>query len=216
MEKGKLLAELHQVGLLIKGHFKLSGGAHTDTYIDKNVIYSYPWLIPHIAKNLADAITDSREHGDLELPGIIISPAIGALILGHATILELGKKVGGYPAMNMRFAWCERDDNKKMVLRRGFEKIFKRDQSGYRGKVCIIEDVLTTGKSVREVKTLVESHGVKVDSVAAAFNRGQVTKETLGVEKLVSLFDMTLPSWTPNECLLCGQGVPLDHNLGHG
>jgi len=216
MNKGELLPELHRVGLLRKGHFNLSSGAHTDTYIDKNVIYSHPWLIPHLAENLSNEIDGSRQAGDLELPGIIISPALGALVLGYATTLKLSEKVGGHVGRLMRFAWCERNEEGKMVLKRGFDRVFDRDSSGYRSKVCIIEDSLTTGRNVLEVKKEIERHGAKVEFVAALFNRGQVTKEILGVDKLAVLYDMTLPSWDPGKCPQCEKGVPLDHQFGHG
>jgi orotate phosphoribosyltransferase len=87
-------------------------------------------------------------------------------------------------------------------------------------RVLVVEDVLTTGGSVRQVAELVHCYGGKVVAVSAVCNRGSVTERDLGDDvpfpKLTSLVNINLESWSPEDCPMCRDGVPVNTQYGHG
>ena len=187
------LQTFRQTGAYLKGHFRLTSGLHSGEYLQSALVLQHPYL----AQRLGRALAESMPKGQGSIAQIVVSPALGGLIIGHEVARALGA----------RFLFTERDpagpegkSSAKMTLRRGF--------SLTPGETAVvIEDVVTTGGSTREVIELLQAAGVQVLAAGSIIDRsgGRVD---LGVPR-VALATLDAVSWTPEECPLCKQGLPV-------
>ncbi|MCX7765715.1 MAG: orotate phosphoribosyltransferase [Candidatus Sumerlaeia bacterium] len=173
---------LEQTGALLTGHFRLSSGLHSQYYFQCARLFQYPEITEQIVAELAPYFAG-------EQPDVIITPAVGGIILGY----ELAR------SLHCRAIFTERQQD-VMTLRRGFEI-----QQGE--KVLIAEDVVTTGASVLEIKQLALFNGAEVKGFCSVVNRsgGKFSPP----EKYVSWLTLELETFTPDTCPLCQQGLPL-------
>lgn len=172
----KLLLES---GALMKGHFVLSSSRHSDTYFEKFRALEQPRLAAEIGERLAGRFVDAEVD-------VVLAPAVGAIVLGFSTALALG----------VRSIFAEREDG-AMSLRRGFE-------IGPQEKVLVVEDVITTGKSVKEVLDLVPS--------SALVGVGCLVDRSGGAElgtRVETLLTIQADSWPADSCPLCAEGIAL-------
>ena len=146
MKKEKIISIFKTTRALLDGHFILSSGRHSPTYFQCAKVMQYPKYLSVFSKMISDYFLKFS-------PDLVISPAIGGIVLGT----EVGSKLG------CRTIFSERE-NGDMVLRRGFT-INKSE------KVLIIEDVVTTGGSVQEVINLVLKKNAKVVGVGILVDR---------------------------------------------
>jgi orotate phosphoribosyltransferase len=135
---------LAERGAILSGHFLLTSGKHSDTYVEKARLFEDPSLVMSFARDMASWYQDVDA---------VVSPAVGAIPLGFAVALETGA----------RFLFAEREDG-RLTLRRGF-----RLASGER--TLVVEDVVTTGGSAGEVWDIVRSSGAEALGVAAVVDR---------------------------------------------
>ena len=131
------LKEFEEAGALLKGHFILSSGLHSDTYFNKSIVSMYPDRTERLCRALAEKI-QSEVSGSFDY---VIAPAMGAIIYGYETARQLKKP----------FMFLERVDG-VFQLRRGFSL-----KEGAR--VVVIEDIVSTGLSAREAIEAVEKAG---------------------------------------------------------
>ncbi len=177
------LQDFLDTGALLRGHFRLSSGLHSDTYLQCARLLQWPARAEAAGRELAEKL---REFS----PRVVVSPALGGLIIGHETARALGT----------RFVFVERPEG-AFVLRRGFEL-----DSGERA--VVVEDVFTTGKSTREAAAAVEQAGGTVVAVGSVVDRG-LPAGAFAVPAR-SLLSLSVPAWPETECPLCRKGVPLD------
>jgi orotate phosphoribosyltransferase len=177
------LRDFIETGALLRGHFRLSSGLHSDQYLQCARLLMWPERAERAGRGLAEAL---REFA----PRAVISPALGGVIIGHETARALG-----LPAM-----FVERKDG-VFALRRGFS--LEAD-----APVVVVEDVFTTGKSTREAAAAVEAAGGRVAAVGSIVDRG-VPAGAFAVPAR-SLLSLSVPSWPEAECPLCKEGVPVD------
>lgn len=170
-----LLAER---GAVLRGHFLLTSGKHSDTYVEKARMFEDPALVLRLARDVTSRYPDVDA---------VVSPAVGAIPLGFAVALEAGA----------RFLFAEREEG-RMTLRRGF-----RLSPGER--TLVVEDVVTTGGSAREVWDLVTGTGAEALGVAAMVDRSSAD---LGFP-LVALVRVEAGVYEPEACPLCLKEVPL-------
>ena len=175
MNEQEILREFTEAHAILRGHFILSSGLHSDTYLQCARVLMDGWRAERLCGELADKI--QRE---LKAPAIdlIVSPAMGGVVVGY----EMGRQ------LNLPSVFCERVDG-KFQLRRGFDI-----PEGSR--VLVVEDVVTTGKSSLETFACVREHGGEVVAEASLVDRGEGTK--LGVP-LISLLRLNVPSYKPDE-----------------
>ena len=190
LNEDQVLQALRDVGAVSNGHFILSSGRHSDVYAEKFRALEHPGLALSLGASLADRF--AGQHID-----VVLSPAVGAIVLGFATALAVsrnrdrdGDRDGDGEA---RFIFAERDAG-AMRLRRGFEVA-----PGER--VLVIEDVVTTGTSLREVLALVDPDALV--GVGCLLDRSSGLD--LGLP-LTSLARLQAPTWDPSECPLCAGG----------
>ena len=185
MSTGFALDELTACGAHQKGHFLLSSGLHSGDYLQCALYLADPRRAARAGGLLADAVSDAQLD-----PRIVIAPAMGGLIIGHETAR----------ALDLPFLFTERSEG-TMVLRRGFGVA-----PGQR--VVVIEDVVTTGRSTREVIDILEGLGAAVIGVASMINRSGIAQPFAPLPSR-SLLEVDFPTWTAEECPLCGDGVPI-------
>ena len=181
MDKKNILEMLKKIGVLMEGHFILTSGRHSSQYLQCARIFQYPSYGEQIASILAQAFSED----DID---IVIGPAIGGIILSY----EVAK------ALKVQALFAERE-NGIMTLRRGF----KIPQGS---NVLVVEDVVTTGGSVKEVIELVNKAGSNVVGVGAIVDRSN-GKLDFGC-KFNAVISRDIPSFDKDDCPLCKQGLP--------
>jgi orotate phosphoribosyltransferase len=172
-------------GALLEGHFRLSSGLHSPRYLQCAVALQHPALAEQLGSALATAWRSTAS----ATPDLVVSPALGGLIIGH----ETGRGLG------IRACFTERVEG-VMTLRRGFR--IEAEEG-----VLLVEDVITTGRSTLETEAVVRQAGGKPLGVACIANRSD--KERLGDLPLVSLVRLDIPAFEPAECPLCAAGEPI-------
>ncbi len=166
---------------MLSGHFRLSSGRHSDRFIQKFRILESPPLVEAVAKEIARAFAGAK-------PTIVVSAAVGGIVLGYEVARQLGTD-----------AIFVEKENGAATLRRSF-KLSPSDRA------LVVEDVVTTGLSVREVIEVVRSHGAHVAGVGVIVQRGAAD---FGVPTH-ALLTMPLESFDPSQCPQCLAGQPID------
>lgn len=190
-----------RTGAQKKGHFVLTSGRHTADYFNKDAIYMYPVEISRLAREIAKSYKDDNIEA-------VIAPAIGGVILSQWVAFHLSKLTG----RNIFALYAEKDETGKgFVIKRGYDQIIK-------GKtVLVVEDVLTTGGSVRKVVELVRVYGGVVAGIGAILNRGRVTADMVGNStKMMAIADINFPNWPEDDCHLCRDSIPVNVDMGKG
>ncbi|PLV59070.1 orotate phosphoribosyltransferase [Thermotoga sp. KOL6] len=172
---------LEKTGALMEGHFVLSSGKHSSKYVQCARLFEFPEYGDVVGKELAKLL----EKYDVKT---VVGPAMGGVILSYVVARYL----------KARALFAERE-NGVMKLRRGFHV-----KSGER--VAVVEDVVTTGGSVKEVIELLKKEGATVVCVGAIIDRSR-SKVDFGVP-FKKLLTLDLPTYEPDECPLCKQGIP--------
>ncbi len=173
---------LEKAGVMQSGHFKLTSGKHSDRYMQCARLFETPEYSEAICKEIAE-----RFKGEVD---VVVGPALGGVIMAY----EVAR------ALNVRNIFAERQDG-KMTLRRGFYV-----EKGARA--LIVEDVVTTGGSVKEVKALLEEMGVSVVGVGAVVDRSG-GKADFGT-RFEAAIAVDLATYEPDACPLCKAGLPID------
>lgn len=181
MTDQELLAKFEELGVLLTGHFKLTSGLHSKQYMQCAKLFEYPKQAGEVLEHLISQLPEGIE--------TIIAPAIGGITVGYEVARQLG----------CRFIFTERQDG-KMTFRRGFG--LKPGE-----KVLAIEDVITTGGSVKEVIDLARESGADVLGVTTVVDRSQAKAEF--DIPLTSLVTMEIEVFEPGNCPLCADGIEI-------
>ncbi len=175
MNSSEALREFEQAGALQKGHFILSSGLHSDTYLNKSIVSMYPDRTARLCKALAvkaaTAITGKIDY--------VISPAMGAIIYGYETARHLG----------VPFMFLERVDG-AFCMRRGFAI-----EPGAR--VLVVEDIVSTGLSAREAIEAVQNAGGEVLALACLVDRSGGEAE-IGAP-VIALAQLKVDAWPADD-----------------
>jgi len=183
MKRDEMLKLLEQVGAIRQGHFELSSGRHSATYLQCALVLQHPAHADQLGRALAELFSNLTV-------ACVVAPALGGIIIGYEVARALG----------VRSIFVERDRSGHMALRRGFE--LKRGE-----RVLVIEDVWTTGGSTRETIGVVEQEGGLAVAAGALIDRSGGRLE-LNVPSR-ALLEMDVPSYEPDDCPLCrAGGVP--------
>lgn len=171
-------------GALTRGHFKLTSGLHSDEYCQCARVLEHPDIAEELGRMLADFYAD-------EGVDTVVSPAIGGIVIGHEVARALG----------VRSLFAERTES-GMALRRGFALAPKE-------RVLIIEDVVTTGGSVREVAEAVRAAGAELVGFGFIMDRSREPLN-LPAPARALLEGREMVTYQPDACPLCEAGVPID------
>lgn len=179
----------HHTGAHLRGHFRLTSGLHSTEYLQCALVLQHPRHAEHFGRDIARTLKPILDGAKID---VVASPAIGGLIIGH----EVAR------ALEARFIFTERDASSgKMTLRRGF-------QISPGENAVVVEDVVTTGGSTREVIRIVEGEGARVLAAASIIDRSGGQAD-LGVPR-VALATLKVVMYPPEDCPLCRQGVPVE------
>lgn len=195
---GKYKKMLEESDALVNGHFRLASNRHGNVYVNKTVAFAYASVRDAFAMRIA------RHFNHLHIEAVI-APELGAVLLGGAVAHRLfrlrGRDVACVIAEKVRATLGIPD----FVIARG-------QQSFLRGRrAVVVEDILTTGMSARQIVSAARAAGAQVLGVGAMLNRGGVSAAGLKVPELFSVIDEPFISYAPSECPQCKAGIPLDN-----
>lgn len=179
LTREEIIKDLEKSNALLKGHFLLSSGLHSRQYVQCAMLLRYPVLAEKFCRELANIVKDPK-------PDLVVGPALGGVVVAYETAR----------ALNLPGIFTERKDG-QMLLRRNFTI-----EPGAR--VLVVEDVVTTGGSVKEVIEVIKEHKGNVVGVASLIDRG-CGKVDFGVP-FKSLISLEIETFEENECLLCQEG----------
>jgi len=179
MTSEEVLDIYRKTGALLSGHFLLSSGLHSDRYLQSALVLQQPVIATRLCAALA------KNFNNLNI-NVVIAPALGGVFVSHETARALG----------VRALFAERV-NGELTLRRGFTIT-----PGER--VLVVEDVITTGKSVKETLEVVKKAGGVVVAAGSLIDRSG-GKADFGVP-YQSLVTLDVPTYTPDACPLCKTG----------
>jgi orotate phosphoribosyltransferase len=186
-QAGDVMDLFKGTGAYLKGHFRLTSGLHSPEYLQCALVLQHPAHAEKLGAGLAQEIKKNASG----LPELVVSPAMGGLIIGHEVARALGTP----------HIFTERDPAGKMTLRRGFDVT-----PGTR--VAVIEDVVTTGGSTREVIDLLVAGGAEPVAAGSIIDRSGGKADLRGLPK-ASLVTMEVVAYQPENCPLCAQGFPV-------
>lgn len=177
---------LETTGAIRQGHFQLSSGLHSPSYVQCALVLQHPQHAARLSQALAERLAALKVNIN-----VVASPALGGVVFGY----ELARQLG------VRAIFAERDAGGSLTLRRGFSV-----EKGER--VVVAEDVVTTGGSTRETIEVIRRAGGEVVAVTVLLDRsGGVVRFDVPFEALLA---ESIPTYSPGQCPLCRQGVPVD------
>jgi orotate phosphoribosyltransferase len=188
MTRDELLDLFRKSGALLEGHFRLTSGLHSPGYLQCALVLQHPAAAERLGAAIAERVRELR-------PTVVLSPALGGIVIGQ----EVGRALG------IRAIFAERQDG-ELTMRRGFI-IAETD------RVLVVEDVLTTGGSTRETMQVAMAAGGRVVAAASIVDRSNPSTSSgraadFGVP-YVGLLQVNLPTYEPEQCPLCAQGMPV-------
>ena len=189
--------------IVTDSHFVYSSGRHSSVYVNKDALYLHPEIISTLCERMAQGYAP-------EQIDVVVGPVIGGVVLTQWVAHALnGRRTGGETLAV--FAEKGSDDvEKAFAFHRGYEQSI-RDR-----RVLVVEDVLTTGGSARQVIELVRHHGGTVVGLSALCNRGNVRPSDVGGVPIQALIALSLQTYSEDECPLCKAHVPINTVLGKG
>ncbi|MFH1412725.1 MAG: phosphoribosyltransferase family protein [bacterium] len=200
MSQKEILELFNKVGAIITdSHIVYTSGKHGTAYINKDALFPHNKETSKLCRIIAQKFVKDDVHA-------VIGPAVGGAILSQWTAYHLSelaeREVLGVYADKVE---------ERFVIKRGYDKLIANKN------VLVVEDVLTTGGSVKKVINATHDAGGNVIGLGVLCNRGNVTtKDLADVPKLFSLVNVNLESWDEADCPLCVDGVPINTDVGKG
>ncbi len=174
-------------GAYLQGHFRLTSGLHSSEYLQSALVLQHPKAAEELGRRLAGELRRVAP----EPVQLVVSPALGGLIIGHEVARQL----------DVRFLFTERDAaTRQMSLRRGFQVTPGET-------AVVVEDVITTGGSTREVIEVLQAQGARVLAAGSLIDRSGGAAQ-IGVPR-VALATLAVSTHDPGNCPLCAQGMPV-------
>lgn len=186
MTEFDMMAELTRIGALKTGHFLLSSGRHSDVYLEKFDLLRNPGATERVCTGFVDAFRHDRID-------VVVGPTTGGILLAFETARQ----------MDLPAAYAERvsDGSDRREIRRN--TVFPDG-----ARVLVVDDILTTGGSVRETLAALHAHPVEVVGIGVLVDRSGGEVEFDGVP-MTALAQQKVDAWLPEGCPLCREGAPL-------
>lgn len=204
MNDPKIMQMFADVGAIVSdSHFVYSSGRHSSVYVNKDALYVHTQVISALCRKMAQSYT-------ADWIDVVVGPVLGGIVLSQWVTQHLNVRRSSGETLAI-YAEKEGDGPEKSFLfRRGYDRYIP-------GKnVLVVEDVLTTGDSARQVIELVRKHGGNVVGLTALCNRGGVQPQDVGNVPIHTLITLPLETFTEADCPFCQQHVPINTELGKG
>ncbi len=189
--------------IVTNSHFVYTSGRHSSVYINKDALYVHPRIIAKLCREMAQPYAADQID-------VVIGPVLGGIVLSQwvAHYLNERRIMGETLAV---YAEKEGDGpDKTFAFRRGYDRYIT-------GKTILVaEDILTTGDSARQVTELVKQHGGNVIGLSVLCNRGSVQPLDVGDVPIHALIEISLETYSEDECPFCRDHVPINTELGKG
>ncbi|MEK7106557.1 MAG: phosphoribosyltransferase family protein [Patescibacteria group bacterium] len=206
MTEEEVLDILQKVGAFRSGHFVFTSGLHSGSYVLKDAMYAYTAETSQVCREMAERFRNANVEA-------VIGPAIGAAILAQWVAHHLSELTG----REVYGVYADKDGKGGFIIKRGYDKVISGKNT------LVVEDLTTTGGSIKKVVEASRAAGAKVVGAVAICNRGNVTKEDVGLSaqagnpgEFVSLVNLNLEQWPAKECELCEKNIPVNTDVGHG
>jgi len=201
MDDKQILQILEQVHAVITGsHIVYTSGKHGAAYVNKDALYPHTKITSQLCEAMAAQFKD-------DTVDVVIAPVIGGVILSQWVAWHLSDITG----REVLGVYAEKDGADGFIIKRGYDKAIEGK------RVLVVEDVVTTGGSVKKVVDAVRKHGGEVIGVAMLCNRGGIKPEEISnPPKLFSLLNIKLDAWEEADCPLCKKGMPINTSVGKG
>lgn len=201
MNEQEVLMVLRKVGAVIAdSHIVYTSGKHGTAYVNKDAIYPHTVETSRLCRAIAERFVDYKVE-------VVIAPAIGGVILSQWTAHHLSE-MNDHEVFGV---YAEKSEGDVFVIKRGYDKLIT-------GKnVLVVEDVLTTGGSAKEVVRATRAIGGNVVGLGVLCNRGGITRRDVAdVPKLTALVNVKLDAYDEATCPLCERNVPVNTDVGKG
>ncbi len=198
---GKVVDILKKINAVITDdHFVYTSGKHGEVYINKDALYPHTAETSEVCRLMAEMFKDKEIEA-------VVGPALGGIILSQWVAHHLSKMKG----KEVFGVYTEKDETENQILRRGYDQVIKGK------KVLVVEDLTTTGGSVRKVVDTVRLAGAEVISVCVMVNRDPVNVNELTVgAPFVAVDILEAKAFDEAECPFCKAGRPINTKIGHG
>lgn len=199
-----ILQMFREAGAIITdSHFVYNSGRHSSVYINKDALYIHTRIISALCERMAQPYR-------AEEIDVVVGPVLGGIVLSQWVTHALNTRRSSGETLAVYAEKEGMGEEQRFSFHRGYDRCLP-------GKnILIVEDVLTTGGSVRRVVEAVRQHGGNVVGVSALCNRGNVQSEAVGAVPIHTLLTIPLQTYSEEECPFCQQRVPINTDLGKG
>ena len=201
-DREKVLRIFDKTKAIIKdSHIVYTSGKHGSSYVNKDALYPYTAETSYLCSKIAEEFA-------LDNVDVVIAPAIGGVVLSQWVAFHLSK----ITSREVLAVYAEKAEGGNVfVIKRGYDKLISCKN------VLVVEDVLTTGGSVKKVIIVTQAAGGRVIGLGVLCNRGQVrAQDVANIPKLFSLVSIDLDMWDEKRCPLCVKNIPINTNVGKG
>lgn len=185
-------------GYITGSHIVYTSGKHGEVYLNKDAIYPHTKEISRICLEVAEKFKDKYVE-------VVAAPALGGIILSQWTAYHLSNLTG----REILGVYTEKTADKNQIFTRGYDKLVKGK------KVLVVEDITTTGGSVKKVIQSVKNVGGEIVAVCVLVNRDpdNINSQTIGVP-FYPLTELKVQAWEETDCPLCKKNVPINTTVG--
>jgi orotate phosphoribosyltransferase len=204
MNDSEIMQKFIAVGAIVSdSHFVYTSGRHGSVYVNKDALYVHPEVISVLCQRMAQAY-------DADSVDVVVAPVLGGIVLSQWVAHALNQRRRGGETLAVFVEKSSDSTDKRFLFTRGYDK-YIADKN-----ILVVEDILATGGSVRQVIELVRQHCGNIIGVSVLCNRGNVQPHDVGDVPISTLIEIDLQTYAVEVCPLCKSGVPINTELGKG
>lgn len=204
MNDATIMQMFSDVGAIVTGsHFVYTSGRHSSVYVNKDALYLHTGTISALCERMVEPY-------DPDQIDVVVGPVLGGIVLSQWAAHHLNQRRMSGETLAIYAEKASDGRDKQFFFGRGYAQYIA-------GKnVLVVEDVLTTGGSARQVIEVVRGHGGNIIGLSALCNRGGVRSSDVGNVSVSALVSIDLDTYAPEDCPLCREHVPINTELGKG